>query len=52
MTYVDGYVIPAPKSKIAAYKKMATWGKKLWMKHGADPAPELGPREVSHSGLM
>ncbi len=35
MTYVDGYVIPTPKSKIAAYKKMATWGKKLWMKHGA-----------------
>lgn len=35
MTYIDGFVIPAPKSKIAAYKKMATWGKKLWMKHGA-----------------
>ncbi len=35
MTYVDGFVIPAPKSKIAAYKKMATWGKRTWMKHGA-----------------
>lgn len=35
MTYVDGYVIPAPKNKLAAYKKMATWGKKMWMKHGA-----------------
>ena len=35
MTYVDGYVIPAPKKKIAAYKKMATWGKRMWMKHGA-----------------
>src|SRR5688572_28589852 len=35
MTYVDGFVIPAPKSKIAAYKKLATWGKKIWMKHGA-----------------
>ena len=35
MTYVDGYVIPTPKKKIAAYKKMATWGKKMWMKHGA-----------------
>ena len=35
MTYVDGFVIPAPKSKVAAYKKMATWGKKAWMKHGA-----------------
>jgi alkaline phosphatase len=35
VTYVDGFVIPAPKSKIAAYKKLATWGKKVWMKHGA-----------------
>ncbi len=35
MTYVDGFVIPAPKRNTAAYKKMATWGKKLWMKHGA-----------------
>jgi uncharacterized protein YbaA (DUF1428 family) len=35
MTYVDGFVIPASESKIAEYKKLATWGKKLWMKHGA-----------------
>src|SRR5262245_8323984 len=35
MTYVDGFVIPVAKGKIAAYKKMAAWGKKMWMKHGA-----------------
>jgi alkaline phosphatase len=35
MTYVDGFVIPVPKGKIAAYKKMAALGKKMWMKHGA-----------------
>lgn len=35
MTYVDGFVIPVPKSKVAEYKKMATLGKKMWMKHGA-----------------
>jgi alkaline phosphatase len=35
MTYVDGFVIPVPKQKVAAYKKMATWGKKVWMKQGA-----------------
>lgn len=33
--YVDGYVIPIKKTKLAAYKKMAKWGCKLWMKHGA-----------------
>jgi uncharacterized protein YbaA (DUF1428 family) len=35
MTYVDGFVIPVPKSKVKAYTKMAQWGKKVWMKHGA-----------------
>lgn len=33
--YVDGFVIPLAKSKIAAYKKMAATGRKVWMKHGA-----------------
>lgn len=48
--YVDGYVIPIKKKKLKAYKKMATSGKKLWMKHGAlsyyecvaDDFPEYG----------
>jgi uncharacterized protein YbaA (DUF1428 family) len=34
-TYVDGFVIPMPRKSVAAYKRMATWGKKTWMKHGA-----------------
>lgn len=35
MTYVDGFVIPIKKNKVAAYKKMAQWGSKIWKKHGA-----------------
>jgi len=35
MSYVDGFVIPVPKRKVAAYRKMARWGKREWMKHGA-----------------
>ena len=35
MTYVDGFVIPVPKGKVAEYRKMAAWGKRMWMKHGA-----------------
>jgi uncharacterized protein YbaA (DUF1428 family) len=35
MKYVDGYVLPVPKKKIAAYRKLAQMGAKLWMKHGA-----------------
>ena len=35
MSYVDGFVIPVAKGKVAEYKKMAALGKKTWMKHGA-----------------
>ena len=34
-TYVDGFVIPTKKKDIAAYKKMAVWGAKMWKKYGA-----------------
>ena len=33
--YVDGFVIPVPRKNVAAYKRMATLGRKTWMKHGA-----------------
>lgn len=33
--YVDGYVIPIKKKNVAAYKKMAKLGCKVWMEHGA-----------------
>jgi uncharacterized protein YbaA (DUF1428 family) len=35
MTYVDGFVIPVPKKNLAAYRKMAAAGAKVWKKHGA-----------------
>jgi alkaline phosphatase len=35
MSYVDGFVIPVPKRKVAAYRKMAQLGKRMWMKAGA-----------------
>jgi uncharacterized protein YbaA (DUF1428 family) len=35
MSYVDGFVLPVPKKKIAAYKKMATLASKVWKDHGA-----------------
>lgn len=33
--YVDGFILPVPKKKRAAYLKMARLGKKVWMDHGA-----------------
>jgi uncharacterized protein YbaA (DUF1428 family) len=35
MSYVDGFVIPVPKRKLRAYRKMAEMGRKMWTKHGA-----------------
>lgn len=35
MTYVDGFVVPVPKRKLAAYKAMARKAGKLWTEHGA-----------------
>ena len=55
MSYVDGFVLVVPKKKLAAYKKMATLGKKIWMKYGAldykecvgdDLNPKMGSETV------
>jgi uncharacterized protein YbaA (DUF1428 family) len=35
MTYVDGFVIPVQKGKLAQYRKMARLGAEVWMDHGA-----------------
>jgi uncharacterized protein YbaA (DUF1428 family) len=35
MTYVDGFLIPVPKSKLAVYRRFAKMGKKVWMENGA-----------------
>ena len=34
-TYVDGFVLVAPKKNIAAYRAMALQGAKVWKKYGA-----------------
>jgi uncharacterized protein YbaA (DUF1428 family) len=33
--YIDGFVIPVPKRKVAAYLRMARAAAKVWRKHGA-----------------
>jgi len=33
--YVDGFVVPVPKKNLAAYRRMARWGARLWREHGA-----------------
>jgi uncharacterized protein YbaA (DUF1428 family) len=33
--YVDGFVLPVPKKKLDAYRRMATKAGKVWREHGA-----------------
>jgi len=35
MNYVDGFVIPVPKKKLARYRSMAKLSSKVWLQHGA-----------------
>lgn len=34
-TYVDGFVLPIPKRKLGAYRRMARKAGKVWREHGA-----------------
>ena len=33
--YVDGFVVPVPKNKLAAYRAIARKAGKIWREHGA-----------------
>ena len=35
MPYVDGFILPVPKKKVDAYRRMARKAGKIWREHGA-----------------
>lgn len=35
MPYVDGFIVPVPKSNLAAYREMAIKAAKVWREYGA-----------------
>jgi uncharacterized protein YbaA (DUF1428 family) len=35
MAYIDGFVLPVPKRKLAKYKQMARKMARIWREHGA-----------------
>jgi len=47
MSYVDGFIVPVPKKKHAAYVKMARLGCKVWKDHGALDYQECVADDVS-----
>ena len=52
MTYVDGFVVPVPKRKVAAYKKIATLAGKVWMEYGALAYLEAVARDKVNAKVM
>lgn len=50
--YVDGFVIPIPKRSLAAYRRIATLAKKVWLDHGALDYRECIAEDLdSHCGV-
>jgi len=49
--YIDGFVIPIKRKNLKAYKKMALWGKRMWMRHGALSYYESVIEDFSKYGL-
>jgi uncharacterized protein YbaA (DUF1428 family) len=35
MAYVDGFIVPVPKKKVEAYRRLARKAGKIWREHGA-----------------
>jgi uncharacterized protein YbaA (DUF1428 family) len=47
MAYVDGFIVPVPKKKLPAYKRMAQKAGKVWREHGALAFWECAADDVS-----
>jgi uncharacterized protein YbaA (DUF1428 family) len=49
--YVDGFVIPVPKEKLAAYRRIARKYGAVWIKHGALEVHECAADDVKPGRL-
>lgn len=45
--YVDGFVVPVPRRKVAAYRKMARTAGRVWREHGALQYVECAADDVT-----
>lgn len=49
--YVDGFVFVVPKKNFAEYRKMAQWGRKIWLKCGALDYKECIGDDMKQKGM-
>lgn len=52
MSYVDGFLIPVPKDKVAEYAKISKKAGKLWMEHGALEYRECAGDDLEIEGML
>ena len=46
MSYVDGYVLPVPRSKLTEYRRLARKAGRIWKEYGALAYPECAADDV------
>ena len=52
MHYIDGFVIPIPKRKVPAYRRIAQKAGKIWMDHGALAYVEAVGDDLKPAGFV
>ena len=52
MRYVDGFVIPVPKKKVQAYRRIALKAGKIWREYGALEFRECVGDDLAIKGMM
>jgi uncharacterized protein YbaA (DUF1428 family) len=49
--YVDGFLIPIPKRKLSAYRRLASLAGRVWKEHGALDYVETAGDDLKHRGV-
>jgi uncharacterized protein YbaA (DUF1428 family) len=52
MPYVDGFLVPVPKNKIEAYRRIAQKAGRVWLKHGALEFRECAGDDLKVKGVV
>jgi uncharacterized protein YbaA (DUF1428 family) len=52
MPYADGYLLPVPKKKLQAYRRMARKAGKVWREYGALEYRECAGEDLTIKGVV
>jgi len=52
MPYVDGFLVPVPTKKLAAYARMSSRAGKIWREHGALQYIEAAGDDLKHGNVV